>query len=91
MNATCRPAGGPEFIRNCGFEGMPRNDKEIQKAYYNGWKKFHGLKWQTVDLPNGLIFNAFGPVSCRHNDLYTLEHSNINEKIRLCQACFNFI
>ena len=41
MNATCRPGGGPDG-RNA-----PRNDPLIQRAWYNGWKKLHGLKWQT--------------------------------------------
>lgn len=39
MNATCRPAGGP------ARDGInaPRNDPIIQRTFYNGWKKLHGL------------------------------------------------
>ena len=44
MNATCRPGGGPTR------DGT--NDPLIQRAWYNGWKKVHGMKWQTIDLPN---------------------------------------
>ena len=88
MNAVCRPAGGPTFVRNSGYEGMPRNDINIQRSMYNGWKKIHGLKWQTVDLPNGLIYHCYGPVSCRHNDLYTLESSQILPSFELQQVFY---
>ena len=50
MNATCRPGGGPAR----SGEDAPRNDPLIQWAWYNGWKKLHGMKWQTVDMPNGM-------------------------------------
>lgn len=39
------------------------------------------MKWQTVDLPNGMNFHVWGPFSVRHNDLYSLDHSNINQLI----------
>ena len=77
MFGTCRPGGGPSR----DGPNAPRNDPLIQRAWYNGWKKIHGLKFQTVDLPNGMCFHVFGPVSLRHNDLYTLFHSNINDLV----------
>ena len=82
MNATCRPGGGPaqDGIR------APRNDPEIQRAWYNGWKKLHGLKWQTIDLPNGMNFKVDGPFSCRDNDLTTL---NISDVLVLLEALLN--
>jgi hypothetical protein len=81
MNATCRPGGGPT---RDGFNA-PRKDPLIQRAFYNGWKKLHGLKWQTVALPNGMLFHAWGPVSMRHNDLFTYRYSRINEIIARLQ------
>jgi hypothetical protein len=77
MNAMCRPGGGPTR----DGDNAPRNNPLIQRAFYNGWKKVHGLKYQTVDLPNGMNFHVYGPVSLRHNDNYTLVASNINDKI----------
>jgi nuclease HARBI1 len=77
MNATCRPGGGPTR----DGENAPRNDPEIQRAWYNGWKKLHGLKWQTIDLPNGMNFHVSGPFSVRDNDLITLRDSEILEKL----------
>lgn len=81
MNATCRPGGGP----TTDGVNAPRNDPLIQRAWYNGWKKLHGLKYQTIDLPNGMNYHVYGPVSVRHNDMYTLFQSNINEKIANAQ------
>jgi hypothetical protein len=76
VNATCRPAGGPAR----SGPNAPRNDPLI-RAFYNGWKKLHGLKWQTVDLPNGMNLHVYGPVSCRRHDLLNLRESGINEKL----------
>ena len=33
-----------------------------QRVVYNGHKRVHGLKFQSITLPNGLIGNIFGPV-----------------------------
>jgi hypothetical protein len=54
MNSTCRPGGGPARDGT----NAPRNDPLIQRAWYNGWKKLHSMKWQTVDLPNGMDFHV---------------------------------
>ena len=35
---------------------------EHQQVMYNGHKSVHGLKFQSVVAPNGLIANLFGPV-----------------------------
>jgi len=75
MNATCRPGGGP------ATDGLnaDRNDPLIQRAWYNGWKKLHGMKWQTVDLPNGMNCHTWSPFSVRHPDLFSVRQSNIND------------
>jgi hypothetical protein len=77
MNSTCRPGGGPATDGT----NADRNDPLIQRAWYNGWKKLHGMKWQTVDLPNGMNFHAWGPFSVRHPDLFSVRHSTTNEII----------
>ena len=33
-----------------------------QRIVYNGHKRVHGLKFQSLDLPNGIIANMFGPI-----------------------------
>jgi nuclease HARBI1 len=74
---TDRPGGGPVE----DGEGSLRKDPIIQRAFYNGWKKVHGVKFQTVDLPNGMNAQISGPYSCRRNDLFTLRDSNLNQKL----------
>jgi hypothetical protein len=81
LNATCRP-GGPRT----GGEQAPRWDRLIQQAWWTGWKKLHGIKWQTLDLPNGMNLHVWGPASVRRNDNFTLGKSNILEKLRILQA-----
>jgi hypothetical protein len=78
---TCRPGGGPT---RPGLNA-PRHDNEIQQAFYNGWVGGHGLKWQTVDLPNGMNLHVYGPVSCIHSDIYTLQWSEIDGKMAAAQ------
>ena len=36
--------------------------EENQRIVYNGHKRVHGLKYQSVALPNGMIANMYGPV-----------------------------
>ena len=81
MTAMCRPGGGPIT----GGIQAPRVDKLVQQAWWTGWKKLHGLKMQTVFMPNGMDFEVWGPVSVRHNDNYTLANSSILEKLEQCQ------
>jgi hypothetical protein len=46
----------------------------------------HGLKFQTIDLPNGMNAHIWGPCSVRHNDLWTLGQSNLNDVVAGPQA-----
>ena len=81
MTAMCRPGGGPIT----GGIQARRVDKLVQQAWWTGWKKLHGLKMQTVFMPNGMDFEVWGPVAVRHNDNYTLSNSSILEKLEQCQ------
>ena len=54
-------------LQNCfGFiDGSVRpicRPGEQQRILYNGHKRLHGLKFQAVALPNGLIGHFYGPV-----------------------------
>ena len=54
-------------LQNCfGFiDGTVRpisRPGQHQKVVYNGHKRVHSLKFQSVALPNGLIGNMYGPV-----------------------------
>ena len=54
-------------LENCfGFvDGTVRpicRPSEHQRIVYNGHKRIHALKFQSVTLPNGMIANIYGPV-----------------------------
>ena len=59
---TARGAPLPNFF---GFiDGTVRpvsRPGEYQRLLYNGHKRVHALKFQSIDLPNGLIGNLYGP------------------------------
>ena len=76
---TCRPGSGPDSLGN-------RKDNNIQRAFYNGWKKHHGHKFQTLEAPNGMCIDLFGPMSFRHSDLELLELSELNERLAELQV-----
>jgi nuclease HARBI1 len=53
-----------------------------QKAAYSGHKRIHGLKFQNVTTPDGLIANLSGPIAgCRH-DSHMLTASETVDKLR---------
>ena len=56
-----RPGGGP------AEEGINavRYNTLIQQSFFNGYKACHGLKHQTVEIPNGMCGELYGPKSFR--------------------------
>eukprot|EP01034_Spumella_vulgaris_P036387 gene36387-44884_t len=74
---TCRPGGGPA---RPGVRA-PRHNELLQEAFYNGWKKFHGIKYQSLELPNGMCADLYGPKSFRASDLELLVESDLNARL----------
>ncbi|XP_066920034.1 uncharacterized protein [Clytia hemisphaerica] len=73
-------AGGP--LTTCwGFiDGTVRpicKPTRNQRTVYNGHKKIHSLKFQSVATPNGLCANLFGPIEGRRHDSYMLAQSRL--------------
>ena len=69
--ATIHDKGAP--LENCwGFiAGTVRplcKPDQNQRILYNGHKRVHGIKFQSVVAPNGLIASLFGPVEGRRHD-----------------------
>ncbi len=58
---------------------------DAQETVFSGWKKLHGIKVETVFLPNGIL-TVFGPVSARQNDRCTLALRGLDRSITLIQA-----
>ncbi len=50
---------------------------ENQREYFSGHKRVHGLKFQSLMLPTGLIGNIFGPVEGRRHDAFMLRQSGL--------------
>ena len=79
-------------LRNCfGFvDGTVRpicRPGTSQRVVYNGHKKVHALKFQSIVLPNGLIGNMYGPIEGRRHDCFMLRMSGILPKLQ--QYAFN--
>ncbi|ETP37297.1 hypothetical protein F442_14888 [Phytophthora nicotianae P10297] len=52
-----------------------------QEALYNGHKRVHAFKFQTVVAPDGIICHLFGPVDGRRHDIYMLRQSGLPEML----------
>lgn len=50
-----------------------------------GHHKDHGLAFQGVTLPNGMIGHLFGPIPGSRHDAYLLRESKLNEKLAALQ------
>ena len=73
---SCRPGSGPVG----DTPGAPRrvNAELIQRSFYSGYLRAHGLKFQTVLLPNGLFGSVFG-ASLRQNDIGVVNISGLDD------------
>lgn len=56
---------------------------EMQRVLYNGHKKVHSIKFQSVACPNGLIANLYGPVEGRRHDSGMLADSQLLPELQL--------
>ena len=48
-----------------------------QRVLYNGHKKVHGIKFQSVAAPNGMVANLYGPVEGKRHDSTMLARSGL--------------
>eukprot|EP01041_Mallomonas_annulata_P009563 gene9563-19867_t len=76
-----RPIGGPKLRGKRSNRNFPL----ILSSFYNRWKIVHGIKFQTVNLPNGMFLHVCGSVSCRHNDNFCLDDGGLEEKLEMRQ------
>jgi hypothetical protein len=49
----------------------------FQRLEYSGYKRLHGIKFQSVVVPDGLIALMFGPVNGCQHDSYLLSTSGV--------------
>ncbi|CAB4017499.1 Hypothetical predicted protein [Paramuricea clavata] len=74
-------------LNNCfGFvDGTVRQiarPKYHQRVMYNGHKRVHSIKFQSVVLPNGLIGNLAGPYEGKRHDSMMLQESGLLTNLR---------
>ena len=74
-------------LDNCwGFvDGTVRpicRPNKSQCVLYNGHKRVHSLKFQSVVAPNGLIANLFGPVEGKRHDAAMLNQSVLLQQLQ---------
>ena len=60
-----------------------RNLSNIQRACYSGHKRHHGLKFQSVVLPDGMVAQMFEPVEGRRHDVFLLNKSRLDQRMTL--------
>ncbi|XP_037044424.1 uncharacterized protein LOC119080269 [Bradysia coprophila] len=78
-------AMGSPYKRCFGFiDGTVRavcRPIDDQREFYNGHKRVHSIKYQSIMLPNGIIFNMFGSVVGRRHDGHMLARSKTVAKL----------
>ena len=66
-------AKGVALVNCWGFvDGIVRpvfRPTSNQRALFNGHKRIHAIKFQSVVTPNGLIANLYGPVEGKKHEL----------------------
>ena len=62
-----------------------RNQWEV----YNGHKRVHSLKFQSVVAPNAIIANLFGPVKGKRHDAAMLVMSGLLDELERCSFAPN--
>ena len=57
--------------------------KYNQKEFYNGHKRTHAIKFQSLILPNGMIAHMYGPMAGNRHDAALLRESGILNQLNL--------
>lgn len=52
-----------------------------QRVLYNGHKKVHAIKFQSLAVPNGLVANLYGPLEGKKHDSSMLAESGLYNKL----------
>ena len=54
----------------------------MERQFYSGYKKRHGLHWQACLAPMGLLLDLAGPFEGRHTDLWMMRVSELCERLQ---------
>ena len=64
-----------------GTQGRLCRPHKGQESIFNGHKRIHSLKYQSVVAPNGMIVHFYGPIEGRRHDSALYYDSGIDDKI----------
>jgi len=73
LHRVCRPLQRPEHSLI---------DVDTQQTVYNGYKKMHAIKFQSVVAPNGMIIQLSGAYRGRVHDSTALRQSGLNRMLQ---------
>lgn len=66
------------------FRGCRRpGDNAVQKLIFSGHKRLHGINWQAIATPDGLISSLTGPFAGSVNDWAIWKRSGCEEALRV--------
>ena len=86
INCTTMPKQCMNVVPHFGLiDGTVRKiarPKYLQRIMYNGHKRVHAIKFQSIVLPNGLISNLSGPYEGKRHDCTMLEESRVLPNLR---------
>ena len=68
-------------LQNCSVRRIAR-PKYNQRVMYNGHKRVHAIKFQSIVLPNGIIANLSGPYEGKRHDSTMLYESGVLPNLR---------
>ena len=63
---------------------------KFQKVAFSGHKRRHGMKFQSVVIPNGLIAALHGPESGSRHDSYLLGESKLHDQLEAMFPAGNY-
>lgn len=52
-----------------------------QRAMYNGYKRKHGVIFEAITSPDGLIVHVHGPITGANNDRFVIARSRVGERL----------
>jgi len=53
-----------------------------QRRMYSGYKRMHGIKFQSITTPDGLIANLYGPMNGNRHDSFMLGQSAVLDQLK---------
>lgn len=72
----------PSFLYGTLFRIARPSGFLVQKATYNGHKRVHALKFQTLVAPDGLALHVAGPYEGRRHDLTIWRWSELDAELQ---------